>query len=127
MPQIMRALFRKLKLRIDRRRQWWESLCRRCGLCCYEKEIRGGRVYVRTDSPCRFLDPLARTCLVYEKRFRACSECRKMRLVHARFSRWLPESCGYVRHFRPRGELSSGTRSPPQTREGSTAKGPTSE
>ena len=102
MGRLMVMLLRRLKQRIVRRRQWWEGLCHRCGLCCYEKEIRGGRVYVRMDSPCRYLDPLTRLCTVYENRFHVCGECRKMRYVNARFSRWLPESCGYVRHYRRR-------------------------
>ena len=96
----MRALFRKLQQCLARTRARWEGLCHRCGLCCYEKEVRAGRVYVRMDSPCRFLDLKTRLCSVYEERFRACRECRKLRFVHARFSRWLPQSCGYVRRFR---------------------------
>ena len=99
-PAFMRALLQGLKLRISGRRRRWESLCRRCGLCCYEKEIRRGRVHVRMDSPCRYLDLKTRLCRVYDRRFRVCRECRKLRFVHARFSRWLPESCGYVRRFR---------------------------
>lgn len=98
----MLVLLRRLKERVARRRQWWESLCLRCGLCCYQKEIRGGKVHVQMGAPCRFLDLSTRLCVVYERRFRVCRECRKMRWVHARFSRWLPDSCGYVRHYRRR-------------------------
>lgn len=96
----MFAVLRRLRQRAERRRQWWEGLCKRCGLCCYEKEIRGGRVYVRMDAPCSYLDPRTRLCTVYDNRFGVCGECRRMRYVNARFSRWLPESCGYVRHYR---------------------------
>ncbi len=98
----MGVLFDRVRERIARRRQWWESLCHRCGLCCYQKEIRGGRVRVQMDSPCRFLDLSTGLCVVYENRFRMCPECRKMRYWHARFSRWLPDSCGYVQHYRRR-------------------------
>lgn len=110
----MLVVFRRLKERIVRRRQWWEGLCRRCGLCCYQKEIRGGRVHVSMDSPCRYLDPATRLCVVYDRRFRACDECRKMRYVHARFSRWLPDTCGYVRHYRPRRRRRQAPREAPQ-------------
>ncbi len=99
----MVALIRRLRETVAERRKWWESLCHRCGLCCYEKEIRGGRVYVRMDAPCRYLDLRTRQCRVYERRFLVCRECRKLRWVHARFSRWLPDSCGYVQWFRLRG------------------------
>ncbi len=100
MQPSMVTLFRRLRDAIAGHRKWWESLCHRCGLCCYEKEIRRGRVYVRMDSPCRYLDLRTRLCRVYDKRFQVCRECRKLRYVHARFSRWLPDSCGYVQWFR---------------------------
>jgi uncharacterized cysteine cluster protein YcgN (CxxCxxCC family) len=52
------------------------------------------------DSPCRYLDPVTRLCRVYDERFRVCRECARMRYVNAFFSRWLPETCGYVLHYR---------------------------
>jgi hypothetical protein len=86
--------------------QWtareWESLCRQCGACCYRKEWRGAVLVVNWDAPCRFLDTASMRCTVYERRFRACPDCRRMTLGHALFTSWLPDSCGYVRAFRRR-------------------------
>jgi len=83
------------------RRARWDAICRRCGRCCYEKEIRGLSAPVTNyRHPCAHLDTLTRTCTVYENRFAACAECRRMTLWHAFFVRWLPESCGYVQHYR---------------------------
>jgi uncharacterized cysteine cluster protein YcgN (CxxCxxCC family) len=52
--------------------------------------------------PCRFLDESTRMCTVYERRFQACGECRKMTIFHVLFTTWLPETCGYVRRYRQR-------------------------
>jgi uncharacterized protein len=55
---------------------------------------------VNQGSPCGFLDAATRRCKVYEHRFRACPDCKRMTLYHALFTPWLPENCGYVRAFR---------------------------
>jgi uncharacterized cysteine cluster protein YcgN (CxxCxxCC family) len=83
------------------RRERWEALCLRCGLCCYKKEIRRGAVVTNFRAPCRYLDESTRMCTVYRMRFRTCAECRKMTIFHALFVSYLPETCGYVRRFRP--------------------------
>jgi len=85
-----------------RRHERWESLCRRCGRCCYEKHVRGARVITDWHRPCPHLDVKSGSCRVYEKRFDLCGACRKMTLVHALFTRWLPPECGYVQHYRSR-------------------------
>jgi len=95
----MRARF--LRGRAERRASW-DALCVRCGLCCYAKDIRGRRVLTNWRAPCRFLEESTRLCAVYERRFRACAECRKMTIFHALFTSWLPATCGYVRRYRPR-------------------------
>jgi uncharacterized cysteine cluster protein YcgN (CxxCxxCC family) len=59
-------------------------------------------VVTNFNKPCVHLDVSSRLCTVYERRFDACSGCRKMTLYHALFVRWLPATCGYVVHFRPR-------------------------
>ena len=82
------------------RRERWEGLCKRCGLCCYEKEVRGLSVVTNYIRPCLHLDTATKQCTVYERRFDVCSQCRRMTLRHALFVRWLPESCGYVQRFR---------------------------
>jgi len=86
---------------LARRRARWEGTCRRCGQCCYEKERQGRTVTTDFRRPCRFLDISSRRCTVYDHRFAACPQCRRMTLLHALFIPWLPEQCGYVQRFRP--------------------------
>ena len=82
------------------RKQYWESICSRCGLCCYVRRLTPAGLYVDTHAPCRFLDERTRLCTVYERRFRVCSDCKKVTILHALFSPYLPESCAYVRRYR---------------------------
>jgi uncharacterized cysteine cluster protein YcgN (CxxCxxCC family) len=82
------------------RRSRWESLCLRCGRCCYEKDMRGGRYVTNERRPCAHLDTRTRQCTVYATRFQECAQCRRMTVAHALFVRWLPDSCGYVQCFR---------------------------
>jgi hypothetical protein len=90
----------RLRERLAGRRLRWESICRQCGACCYRKEWRGAALAVLWDAPCRFLDTSSMRCTVYERRFHACPDCRRMTLGHAFFTSWLPDTCGYVRAFR---------------------------
>ncbi len=89
-----------LGLAIAERRARWEGICRKCGSCCYEKDRRDGAIVTNWRAPCRFLEQSTRLCTVYDERFRACSECRKMTILHALFASYLPATCGYVRKFR---------------------------
>jgi uncharacterized cysteine cluster protein YcgN (CxxCxxCC family) len=82
-----------------KRKARWEGICRRCGLCCYEKEYRGKNLFTDHRRPCRYLDISTRRCTVYEKRFETCAQCKRMTIVHAMFVTWLPQECGYVRRF----------------------------
>jgi uncharacterized protein len=86
----------------DERRARWEGLCTHCGACCYEKDLRGRRVYTDFRRPCIHLNTVTHECTVYERRFDVCPLCKRMTIFHALFVSWLPESCGYVRHFRRR-------------------------
>ncbi len=78
----------------------WEALCRRCGACCHEKRYTAHGLVLDYGSPCRHLDLDSHLCRIYEVRFRACPECRRMTIFHALFSRFLPDGCGYVQAFR---------------------------
>jgi len=91
-----------IRAALARRSARWESLCRRCGLCCYEKERQGRSVVTDFRRPCRYLDISTRRCTVYDHRFDACPQCGRMTVLHALFVKWLPPQCGYVQRFRPR-------------------------
>lgn len=90
----------RLRGSIASRRARWDALCKRCGQCCYEKEIKGLSVVTNFRRPCLHLDTATNLCTVYEARFETCAHCRKMTLRHALFVRWLPKNCGYVEHYR---------------------------
>ena len=53
----------------------WESVCCRCGRCCYEKIDFEGRIYY-TGIPCQFLDTQTRLCRVYAERDSATAGLR---------------------------------------------------
>jgi uncharacterized cysteine cluster protein YcgN (CxxCxxCC family) len=73
----------------------WENLCKRCGLCCFEKiENERGTIFF-TQTPCRYLDVVTRECKVYERRFLINPECIKLTPELVREIRWLHDDCGY--------------------------------
>lgn len=51
-----------------------ESVCRKCGRCCYAKLIVDGEV-VYTPFPCKYLDLETNLCKVYERRHEVNPEC----------------------------------------------------
>jgi uncharacterized cysteine cluster protein YcgN (CxxCxxCC family) len=75
----------------------WETLCRGCGCCCFEKieDDRGTIFYTQT--PCRYLDVVTRQCRIYDNRFVINPECVKLTVELVPTLRWLPRDCGYVR------------------------------
>lgn len=78
----------------------WESLCRRCGLCCYERTRVAGGVRIDLNKPCPYLEPGTRKCTVYTRRFAVGAACSKVNLFHALFAKRMPATCGYVRAYR---------------------------
>lgn len=86
----------------------WDSLCKQCGRCCFEKieDDRGNIFYTQT--ACRFLDVVSRECKVFERRFEICPSCVKLTPELVSTLRWLPRDCGY--------------RTPPEGRETSVRK-----
>jgi uncharacterized protein len=106
---------------LSERRVRWEGLCRHCGQCCYEKDIRGSKVYTDYRRPCIHLNVNTKECTVYERRFALCPQCKRMTILHALFVQWLPDSCGYVQHYRYRGRACGNGRAEPvpsEAREG---------
>jgi hypothetical protein len=75
--------------------QTWDSLCCKCGRCCFEKiEDRRGRV-VYTTTACRYLDLDSRSCKIFENRFRINPECIALTPALVCTLDWLPDDCGY--------------------------------
>ena len=74
----------------------WETLCRGCGMCCFEKiEDERGTIFY-TQTPCRYLDVVTRQCRIYDNRFTINPECVKLTAELVPTLRWLPRDCGYV-------------------------------
>lgn len=78
----------------------WEAICRRCGLCCYERQMTAGGVRIDLSRPCIYLDTETHRCTVYRRRFRVADYCSKVTLLHALYGRRMPLTCGYVQHYR---------------------------
>lgn len=77
----------------------WDSRCKQCGRCCFEKieDERGNIFYTQT--ACRFLDVISRECKIFERRFEINPSCVKLTPELVQSLRWLPRDCGY--HGKP--------------------------
>lgn len=76
----------------------WDSRCKQCGSCCFEKieDERGNIFYMQ--SACRFLDIVTRRCKIFERRFEINPSCVQLTPELVQTLRWLPRDCGY-RHM----------------------------
>jgi hypothetical protein len=72
----------------------WESLCSRCGRCCYEKIDFEGRIYY-TELPCEYLDPKTQLCRVYDERDEKRPGCVRLTPENIKQG-FLPADCDYV-------------------------------
>ncbi|HEY6838303.1 MAG TPA: YcgN family cysteine cluster protein [Geobacteraceae bacterium] len=73
----------------------WEELCKRCGVCCFEKyENERGTIFF-TQTPCRYLDVITRQCKIYDRRREINPECVKLTPDMVRELNWLHDECGY--------------------------------
>jgi len=75
--------------------KYWEQICNRCGLCCFEKTISKQNRVIITPIPCRFLDLHTRECKVYHKRFTVGEDCQQLTPEIVATVNWLPEECAY--------------------------------
>lgn len=73
----------------------WDSLCKQCGLCCFEKLIDGRGKIIYTQTACRYLDLETRRCKVFERRFEINPICIKLTPELVPKLNWLPHDCGY--------------------------------
>ena len=72
----------------------WESVCSRCGRCCYEKIDFEERIYY-TQLPCEHLDPETKLCRVYDKRDAQRPGCVRLNPENVKRG-FLPADCAYV-------------------------------
>ncbi len=82
----------------------WERLCKRCGLCCFEKFEEGDGTVYFTRTPCRYLDVVTRECRIYERRFAINPDCIKLTPELIRKLHWLHDGCGYITALRKKHE-----------------------
>lgn len=73
----------------------WDSRCKQCGSCCFEKieDERGNIFYMQ--SACRFLDVNTRRCKIFKRRFEINPSCVQLTPELVQTLRWLPPDCGY--------------------------------
>lgn len=83
----------------------WESLCKRCGKCCYEKVDLGGGEICYTDEPCEHLDTETKLCTVYDRRHEVEPDCMGLTEHLVRILQWLPEDCAYVQYVKHKDTL----------------------
>jgi uncharacterized cysteine cluster protein YcgN (CxxCxxCC family) len=73
----------------------WEDICKRCGLCCFEKSVDLKGRFVTTRIPCRHMNIVNRECRVYDKRLDVGEGCVKLTPEIVASVDWLPEGCAY--------------------------------
>jgi len=73
----------------------WDSRCKQCGSCCFEKieDDRGNIFYMQ--SACRYLDLNTRRCKIFKRRFEINPGCIKLTPELVKTLIWLPPDCGY--------------------------------
>lgn len=84
-----------MKKTSQKKRDDWDSLCAKCGRCCYEKVDFEGDIYY-TDLPCEFLNTETKTCRVYSERDIKRPGCVRLNPENVRKG-FLPADCPYVR------------------------------
>ncbi len=93
-------MFKKIVEYFKKRKKNWEGICNKCGLCCYNRDIVKGKLEIKNYQPCENINIATNLCLIYKDRFKICKECRKVTMFHVLFSRYMPETCGYVQKYR---------------------------
>jgi uncharacterized cysteine cluster protein YcgN (CxxCxxCC family) len=93
-------ILNKIARNIKKRRDDWEALCKKCGICCFGKESKLFRTTIMLSQPCEYFDRQTKLCKVYDTRLKTCHYCAKVTIFHALFSNALPATCGYVERYR---------------------------
>lgn len=94
----------------------WESLCRRCGECCFEKWFAEDGQIIPTRIACRYLDTADRTCKVYGSRFEVGEGCLQLTPEALPELTWLPAGCGYLQLLTPPADLATKSNRPQRGR-----------
>lgn len=95
--RILRQIFAEYRIW----RKNWDTLCSRCGKCCYQRSLSAkGGVIIDMYAPCENYDKKTSLCLVFEDRFLRCSHCGKVNIFCALFNPLLPPDCAYAKTFR---------------------------
>jgi len=76
----------------------WESICSRCGGCCYEKEEQPDGRVLYLDVPCPQLTE-NNMCRVYDRRLEVEKECNRVTPSVVRQGKILPRSCAYLQLY----------------------------
>ncbi len=73
----------------------WESLCKQCGRCCYDRLEDGRGKIIYTQTACHYLDTTTRRCKIYACRFEINPHCLKLTPELLPTFKGLPPDCGY--------------------------------
>ena len=88
-------------------KQEWESICRQCGKCCYEKVDLGAGEIIYTSEPCVHLDTSTKLCKVYNNRRVEEPDCIELTESLVRSLNWLPPDCAYLEYIRRQDTLAA--------------------
>ena len=83
--------------------QQWETICKRCGICCLCKVQIGPNKQTDnfyTNVCCDAFNPVTRQCTMYENRLkRKKKDCKKVDLDVILDGTLIPRTCGYVEYI----------------------------
>lgn len=83
--------------------QQWDTICKRCGLCCLCKigfSDIGKTTFFYTKICCDGFDPVTKRCNIYENRLKIKGNaCKKLDLDVIMQGKLVPRSCGYVEYI----------------------------
>ena len=83
--------------------QQWDSICKKCGVCCLCKVSFGGKndndTYYTTVH-CDGLDPITKQCNIYKNRLKIKGNaCKKLDMKIILDGKLVPRTCGYVEYI----------------------------
>ncbi len=81
----------------------WETICKRCGICCLCKVgfgVTENEPTFYTKVHCECLNPRTKKCKVYKNRLKSkAKDCKKLDLDIILDEKLLPRTCGYVEYI----------------------------